>query len=229
MERDFLVPLGRLSSTRAGAIVTFISEDGREYRGRIVRMEEHAALVRAFEKLDFPSESTLHVALVQALPKREKMLLILQKGVELGVTRFIPCTSSKSLPSSAMARGQDKSHRWPATVQKAVEQCRRRIVPTVGPVDSLSRVLRSFSSSDAAKLVLYEQEPTTRLKDLISTRGRPETVILVCGPEGGFTEGEVLLARESGFVPVRLGGRILRCETAVMAAVSIIQYAWGDL
>jgi 16S rRNA (uracil1498-N3)-methyltransferase len=229
VEGDFLVPAGRLSSTRVGAIITFVSEDGLEFRGRIVGLEKRTALVRVFEKLDFPSESALHLTLVQALPNREKMLFILQKGVELGVTAFIPCRSSRSAPSVAMARGQNKSHRWPATVQKAVEQCRRRVVPTVGPVDSLSEILRSFSSGDAVKLILYEQEPTTRLKDLVSTQGQPQAVVLVCGPEGGFTEGEVFLARESGFVPVRLGGRILRCETAAIAAVSIIQHVWGDL
>lgn len=228
-ERDLTVPAGPLSSRRIGAIVTFRSDDGSEYRGRILTVEHDLAVVRAFEKLDFPSESSLHLTLVQAIPTREKMLFVLQKGTELGVHRFIPCTSAKSIALTIPAEGQDKSHRWPAVVEKAVEQCRRRVVPAIASIGPFSEIIRSFTDDDATKLILYENERTTRLRDLVSAPGRPGRVALVCGPEGGFTEEEVLFARDHGFIPLRLGGRILRCETAAVAAISIVQHVWGDL
>jgi 16S rRNA (uracil1498-N3)-methyltransferase len=229
MERDFPVPIGHLPSRRIGAIVTFRTDDGAEYRGRILAVEHDMAIVRAFGKLDFPSESALHLTLVQAIPTRERMLFVLQKGTELGVNRFIPCTSQKSVTSMTRAKGQDKSHRWPVAVEKAVEQCRRRVVPAIAPIGAFSEVVRSFAEDDVIKLILYENEKTTRMRDLLPAQNRPDRVVLACGPEGGFTEGEVLLSREHGFVPLRLGGRVLRCETAAVAAVSIIQHVWGDL
>jgi len=229
VERDFPVRTAHLSSTRVGAVVTVTTDEGTEYRGRILRVENDTAIVRAFEKLDFASESPLRLTMVQALPTREKMLFILQKGTELGVHEFIPCTSAKSVTTVASGKEQDKSHRWSAVVEKAVEQCRRRSVPVVAPLGVFSQVIRSFSGGDAIKFILYEKEKFTRLRDLMSAQAQPDRVVLVCGPEGGFAEGEVLLARENGFIPLRLGGRVLRSETAAIAAVSIIQHVWGDV
>jgi 16S rRNA (uracil1498-N3)-methyltransferase len=229
MERDFPVPIGRLASKRIGAIVTFRTDDGTEYRGRILAVEHDTGIVRAFGKIDFPSESALHLTLIQAIPTRERMLFVIQKGTELGVHRFIPCTSQKSVTSMAPAKGQDKSHRWQVIVERAVEQCRRRVVPAIAPIGAFPEVVRSFAEDGAIKLILYENETTTRMRDLLGAENRPEAVVLVCGPEGGFAEEEVLLAREYGFVPLRLGGRVLRCETAAIAAISIVQHVWGDL
>ncbi len=227
-ERDLPVPASRLSSTRPGTIVT-IEEGGLEYRARVLRVEGATAIVRAFERLECSSESTLHLTLVQALPGREKMALILEKATELGVHRFVPCVSAKSENPAVSTKGQNKSHRWARVVQKAVEQCRRRAVPKIAPVRPFSEAIRSLSSLDALKLILYEREKVLHLRDLSTAGERPGGVVLVCGPEGGFTEGEVRAAEENGFTSIRLGGRILRCETASIAAVSIIQHLWGDL
>jgi 16S rRNA (uracil1498-N3)-methyltransferase len=228
-ENDIAVPSSLLSHTRVGAVVTIKADDGFEYRGRILRIERDVAIVRAFEKLHFPTESLLHLTLVQALPTREKMSFIIQKTVELGVNSIIPCRSAKSVDHTVPGKGQDKSHRWPAIAAKAVEQCRRRTVPAIAPIDYFSRVVQTLGNEDGLKVVLYERESTERLKDLAVKVDEPHRVIVICGPEGGFSEDEVLHAEDNGFRPVRLGGRILRCETAAITAVSIIQHVWGDL
>lgn len=229
METDIPVPRALLSTARIGAIVTVRNDDDREYRGRLIRIEGETALVRTFDELDFPTESHLGITLIQAIPGREKMALIVQKATELGVARIVPCTTSRSVLSGHPGEGQDKSHRWPVVARKAVEQCRRRVAPIVSACFVFSETIDLFSAETGLKLILYEKEKATRLKDLASTGERPDELVIACGPEGGFTDEEVLLARENGFVPIRFGGRTLRCETAALAALSIVQYEWGDL
>lgn len=230
MERDVVVPARLLSSTRIGGIVTFLTDDGAEHRGRLLRVENENAVIRAFEKLSFTTESPLYLTLAQALPNREKMAFIMQKAVELGVNRIIPCHSAKSASLHLPVKGQDKSHRWPVIAARAVEQCRRRVVPEIAQIADFVQITQSLGNEDGLKIILYERESARRLKDLASeSGGRPCRVAVFCGPEGGFTQEEIIQAERNGFVPVRLGGRMLRCETAAVAAISIIEHLWGDL
>jgi 16S rRNA (uracil1498-N3)-methyltransferase len=228
-ERDIPVPVTRVSSTRQGAIVTIEGDCGLEFRARVLRTEGDEVIVRVFEKLDFPSESPLQLVLVQALPRQEKMALILEKATELGAHRFVPCISARSADPALPTRSQDKMHRWASVVSRAVEQSRRRVAPTIQPVTPFAEAIQSFSEGNAAKIILYEKEKAGRIEDLFTLHPQPTEVTLVCGPEGGFTEDEIGYAKENGFDSLRLGGRILRCETAAIAAISILQHVWGDL
>ena len=157
--------------------------------------------------------------------------MIIQKATELGVQEIIPCTSGRSITPGGTGLGQDKSHRWPQVARRAVAQCRRRVAPLVAPCRSLTDALDGFSACEGMKLILFEKERAMRLTDLGRQRRRekPGRVVIACGPEGGFTDEEIFFARAKGFVPVRLGGRVLRCETAALAAIAIIQHEWGDL
>ncbi len=229
MERNVRVPISLLSTVRPGAIVTVPGEGGKEYRGRIVESTHDEALVRLFEELPFITESHLDICLIQAVPKKEKMAFIIQKATELGVDRIIPCTSDRSTTIGQAAAWQDKSHRWAMVAEKAAEQCRRRSRPSLGSICSFSQAVDSLSDFAGVKLLLYEKEGKVRLKDLALTDMPMERVAVACGPEGGFTDEEVAFAQERGFTAVRLGGRILRCETAALAALSVIQFQWGDL
>ncbi len=228
METDLSFPKASLSSSRIGAIVTIEGPGGSEYRGRLVRVDGDIAVVRVFEELTLPAESCLGITLVQAIPKKEKMGFIVQKATELGVNRILPCLSARSaIPEEG--EDQDKSHRWPHIARRAMEQCRRRAVPIVSPQSDFAGAIESFSGVTALKLILYEKERAGRLKEIAATKKKPDSVVIVCGPEGGFTGQEAAFAAAKGFNPVRLGGRILRCETAALAALSIVQYEWGDL
>ncbi len=229
METDRRVPLSLLSETRRGAIVT-VKGEGGEYRGRIVRIDGEEAEVRVFEELPFGSESPLHIILIQAVPKKERMELIIQKATELGAAAVFPCMSERSVTAEAHS-GQDKSHRWQAVARRAVEQCRRRVVPHVAPWRTFEAVVSDAAACGGLKLILYEKERSTRLTDFLERAEgeRPERVVIACGPEGGFTENEVLTAVKNGFIPVSLGGRVMRCETAGLAVLSILQHEWGDI
>jgi 16S rRNA (uracil1498-N3)-methyltransferase len=229
MERNIRVPKSLLSAVRPGAIVTVPLKGGKEYRGRIIESTGDEVIVRLFEELPFATESHLHICLIQAVPQKEKMAFIIQKATELGVNRIIPCVSDRSTAIGRAGGRQDKSHRWGAVAEKATEQCRRRNAPFLEAVCSFSQAIEGFSGFDGAKLMLYEKEARVRLKDLAPADMPMGKVVVACGPEGGFTDEEVSFARERGFVAVTLGGRILRCETAALAALSVIQFQWGDL
>jgi 16S rRNA (uracil1498-N3)-methyltransferase len=229
MERNVRIPAKLVSSVRPGAIVTVPVDGEGEYRGRVVESTGDEVIVRLFEELPFVTESRLHICLIQAVPTKEKMAFIIQKATELGVNRITPCISARSTPVGRPAAQQDKSHRWDAVAEKAVQQCRRRGAPLLDDVCSFPQAVERFADFDGARLMLYEKEAKVRLKDLASADMPMERVVVACGPEGGFTDEEVAFARERGFVAVRLGGRILRCETAALAALSIIQFEWGDL
>jgi 16S rRNA (uracil1498-N3)-methyltransferase len=229
MQTDRRVPIALLSATRKGAIVT-VEGEGGEYRGRLVRIDGEEAEVHVFEELPFASEPPIDIVLIQAVPKKERMEFVIQKATELGVKAIFPCMSEKS-NTPGTTGGQDKSHRWQAVARRAVGQCRRRLVPRVAPCRDFKEALREQAVGNALKLILYEKERTARLKDLLERPpgGKPERVVIACGPEGGFTGDEVRMATENGFIPVSLGSRVLRCETAALAVLSIVQHEWGDL
>jgi len=264
---DVELPVSSLSHCRIGAIVT-VQAEGAEYRARIIGIAREKATLRPFERLSRPSESSLTITLIQSLPKKERMELIIQKATELGVAAILPCTSAKSITLSERDARQSKIHRWAAMAAKAAEQSRRRLVPHLGNCVDLAAALKNASEAEL-KLILHEKEVELDLHslacqeinaDLHSSgdrdgseeptqayvgvrRGerrsdnegihlkanRHKSMAIAAGPEGGFTEEEVMLARSHGYVPVRLGGRILRCETASIAAISIAQFVWGDL
>lgn len=222
---DLEIPVSRLSNDRVGAIVTVRTEAG-ECRGRITGTANGIASVHLFERLSRPSESCLAMTLIQALPKKERMELIIQKATELGVTVLMPCISAKSITLSEREASQSKAHKWTAIAAKAVEQSRRRVIPLIEECVHLSAALEKASEA-GLKLILYEKEVRLDLHDLAVKNVK--SLAIAAGPEGGFTEDEVILAQKYGYVPVRLGGRILRCETASIAALSIAQFLWGDL
>jgi 16S rRNA (uracil1498-N3)-methyltransferase len=222
---DIEVPVSSLSHRRVGAIVT-VEAEGVEYRARVVDMADGKATLHLFERLSRPSESCLTITLIQALPKKEKMELIIQKATELGVAAILPCVSARSITLSEREASQSKAHRWTAIAAKAVEQSRRRLIPHIEGCVDLAAALKKASEADL-KLILYEKEVELDLHRV--TGKKVESLAIAAGPEGGFTEDEVMLSRTYGYMPVRLGGRVLRCETASIAALSIAQYLWGDL
>ena len=222
---DIKLPLSILPRQRIGAILTVQVGDA-EYRARITDIVDGIATLRPFEELSPPSESNISITLIQALPKKEKMELIIQKATELGVSIIRPCVSAKSITLSERVQHQDKTHRWAAIAAKAAEQSRRRVIPRIEQCTDLAAALNAASEAEL-KLMLYEKEALYTLHGFVDKH--VGSITIVAGPEGGFTREEAALARTYGYTPVRLGGRILRCETASIAAISIIQFVWGDL
>ena len=200
---------------------------GKAFRGRITELKPDLARVRIFEEMPGPAEPPFDLVLFQALPARERMELIIQKATELGATAIHPLKSRHSISLQEREATQPKAHRWQHIAEKAAAQCRRSIVPTVAPYCSFAEALVQARDLEL-KIILWEKE-RTRLAALLKDRPVPLGIALMVGPEGGWAEEEVAEAQDEGFVAVSLGGRILRTETAAIAACAILQYAWGGI
>ncbi len=211
---------------RVGSIVTLTDSLGKDYRGRVLSLSGKRACVLIFEAFRSPTESSIEIILLQALPEKERMEWIIQKVTELGASTVIPFKSKRSISLEDRDAKQKKSHRWQEIALKAVRQSRRAKVPQVGPYRSFEEALE-FCKGEGLRILLWEKEGESLKKILRDYL--PKKMYVMVGPEGGFTRGEVSIAKERGFIPIKLGQRILRTETAAMTLVGIIQYELGDL
>jgi len=166
------------------------------------------------------SEKALPLTLFQGLPKGDKFDLILQKGTELGLSRFVPTLCERCQPS-----GRGRPQRWQRIMSEAARQSRRMLLPRLDETTPLAEALTACDHE--LKLVPWEQSATP-LAEVLPSQPPRDAAILV-GPEGGLTSGEVEFAMRRGFRPVSLGERILRTETAGFAVAGILQYLYGDL
>jgi 16S rRNA (uracil1498-N3)-methyltransferase len=214
---------------RLGIGDTVVLFDGRggEADVRIVRIGPRAleARVEARRTLDTPLRPDL--MLIQSLTKGDKFEFVIQKATELGVTRLLPVTSSRSIQRIDHTRALGRQVRWRKIVREAARQCGRADVPEIEPVTSIETALDA-APKDALKLLFWEGARQKSLKkELPATR--PACIVVAIGPEGGFSLQEVDAARAAGFIVVGMGPRILRAETAAVTALSIVGYVLGDL
>jgi len=212
---------------RPGEIFTLMDSFRTFYRARCLERDGQGRVLVPFQKFLHPPESALEIIVYQALPEKERFELVLQKLTEIGVKRIVPYVSQRSITLEERDAGQKKSHRWPEVILKAAKQCRRAMIPELAPVLDWDEALAEMEEADL-RLMLYEGETCWTFKEAIRGQ-RPDRVALLVGPEGGFDLEEATRAQQRGILPVSLGGRILRTETAAMVGASMIQYALGDL
>ena len=211
---------------RPGEAVTVCDPDGRLFRARLLALSVESADMTAFEEIG-PSEPGPDITLIQALPERERMELILQKAAELGVTRVLPFKSSKSISLDELDSRQRRSHNWGAIALKAAKQSRRPDIPEILPYAELGGAL-GLAQEAGLKIMLSERPGIETLKGLLDKTQRPvRAAALLVGPEAGLTDEEAKRAEGAGFVPVSLGQRILRTETAAIFGVGVLRYELG--
>jgi len=214
-----------LKVLRVGAGDTAILFDGRRGQWRATLHPAGKALratLTAFEDSD--PEPPLLLTLVQALPASDKMDLVVQKAVELGVVRIQPVAAKRSVVRLAGERAERRVEHWRNIAIASCEQCGRNRVPAVAPILDLPQYLGIAARENALRFV-FAPGATGSLRDLKAPQG---PVSLLVGPEGGFEEGELLAAHAAGFQPIRLGPRVLRTETAGIGAVAAMMALWGD-
>jgi 16S rRNA (uracil1498-N3)-methyltransferase len=168
----------------------------------------------------FEREQPCPLRLLQALPKGDKFELVLQKGTELGVTVFQPVLSGRAVSRPETGR----TTRWERIITEAARQSRRPRLPQLAPLLPLSAALAMVS--EPLRLVLWEQG--ARALAEVLPAGAPAGVALLVGPEGGFSAAEIGTISTAGFLPVHLGPRILRTETAGLAVAAVLQHLYGD-
>lgn len=201
---------------------------GGEYRGTIREIARDSLLV-AIEERRLPplSAGETRITLYQGLPKGDKLELILQKCTELGVGEVVPFQAERSVSRVSAERVEEKVGRWRRIAAEAARQAGRLTVPEVHFAATLGEALRS--ADQELRLLLWEAEETATLKDALAMATAPASIAIIVGPEGGISPAEAATAIRAGFAPVTLGKRILRTETAGLAAMAILQYEFGDL
>lgn len=213
---------------RAGEVLTVVDPEATVYRARITAIDAEGASCVPFERLAGAVESPLRVEVFQALPERERFELVLQKLTELGVARIVPMESRHSTTLAERDAGQRKSHRWPEVILRAARQCRRAMLPELFAPLAFDDALSLAAAGELKLLLDVDDDAPWTLSESIASL-RPQSVVLMVGPEGGFSAGEREAARAAGFLPVRLGPRILRTETAAIVATALVQGLLGDL
>ncbi|TLD47487.1 MAG: Ribosomal RNA small subunit methyltransferase E [Accumulibacter sp.] len=206
--------------------MTLFDGTGGEYRAQIVASDRRRVSVELTHWSAVERESLLPVTLVQALQAGEKMDLTVQKAVELGVARIVPVLSRRSVPRLAGERAGRRLEHWRAVISAACEQCGRNRLPELLPVEPLASWLARPQPAGARRLMLAAGAACSLARVPPPLAGQP--VELLVGAEGGLAAEEVQLAALSGFLSVRLGPRVLRTETAGLAALAAMQVLWGD-
>lgn len=190
------------------------------------RVEDGLARGRVRAAAPAGGEPAIRITLFQGLAKGEKMELVVQHGTELGITEFVAVAAARSVVKLDEKKAAQRRERWQRIAREAAEQSRRGAVPTVRPPHTWEEAVARIPEFDLA-LVAWEGggEP---LRAVLEARPEARAFALFVGPEGGLTAEEVELARRAGAIPVTLGPRILRTETAPLAAIAAILYARGE-
>ena len=212
---------------RGDSLVLF-DGSGMEYPSRIIEATARNVTLRILGKLPGRSESPIHIRVGIGLLKANKMDLVIQKISELGVQELCPVAARRAVPALHPDRAEQKRKRWRTIAREASRQSGRSTVADVGQVSSRDEFVGR--SGDADMSLLFTTEAARPLDELARQKGgRPGRVLLLVGPEGGFSPEEEQIAQKQGFLPVGLGPRVLRAETAAILAVGLVQYAFGDL
>lgn len=202
--------------------IVLFNGDGNEYSGIIISVQRKKVIVEIDACLSVSNESPLHLHLGQGVSKGDRMDMVLQKSVELGVSEITPIITERCAVKLEPSRWEKKRQQWQKIIIGACEQSGRNIVPTLNEPISLVQWLSQSTSS--SRVVLAPGASHTLAKQPYNTHGYR----LLIGPEGGLSETEIHQANENGYLSVSLGPRILRTETAALTSLSILQAQHGD-
>ncbi|HSF33487.1 MAG TPA: 16S rRNA (uracil(1498)-N(3))-methyltransferase, partial [Candidatus Tectomicrobia bacterium] len=215
--------LTRVLRLRPGAQVVVFNGHGHEYVAEVERLEADGVVCRILCQTEAPPPEAVFITLGQGLPKAEKFAWVIQKTTELGVSEIVPLLTERVISQLSEGHIAAKLGRWEKLAREACKQSGRVTVPHLRPPTPLETFFASCQSA-GLKLVLWEGEPTRPLRDVLAASEPVASVAVVVGPEGGLTPQEVACGAAYGFLPVGLGKRILRTETAGLLAVALLQY-----
>jgi len=217
----------RVLRLKAGDEIIVFDSLGKEYEGTIIEETTSSVVIKIQNIFLSKRDSPLDVTLAQSLLKGEKMDYLIQKATELGVKEIIPFFSSRSVPLLEKSGRLKRHHRWGRIAIEASKQCGRGVVPKIESLQDYSEMLQ-LASPGSLRLILWEREGG-QLKEVLERSKEKTRIFFIIGPEGGFSQEEVEEAKRAGFIPVTLGRRILRAETASLCLLSILQYEKGDI
>jgi len=203
-------------------LVILFNGQGGEYQGKVSEVSRKSVLINLLSFNDNSIESPLNITLGIGISRGERMEFAIQKSVELGVHKISPLLTEHCSVKINADKKQKKIDHWQKISQNAAEQCGRTAIPLVSSIDSFQR----WVINQSGLKVFLDPFSDTALSQL---QPNDKQVTLLAGPEGGFSEQEREIAKAAGFIPIRLGPRVLRTETSALAALTAVQLLWGDL
>ncbi len=208
---------------KQGDEIVICNGQGKDCYCIINKVSEADITAKIISTKDTGTELKSKITLFQGLPKKDKMELIIQKAVELGVHDIVPVITKRAVVKLEDKKKEEKKlERWQAIAEEAAKQSGRGIIPIVKPVQSFKEALTNAKKMGQAVIPYENATGMTRTRELISSMGQLETIGIFIGPEGGFEESEIKLAMDNNILPITLGRRILRTETAGLAILSMI-------
>ncbi|MNM10123.1 Ribosomal RNA small subunit methyltransferase E [compost metagenome] len=227
--------IARVMRGRPGDKLIVSDGASREALTEIAEIGEGVVTAAILEMLPMTHEPKAKITVAQSLPKGDKMEIVIQKCTEIGAAAFVPFLSERTIVQYDERKEGKRLERWRKIAKEAAEQAHRNIVPEISAPLSWKELLKS-AEGYAAVFFCYEKEEGLQLRTAVAPwaerlkNGAEENAVLVIvGPEGGFSEDECREAEEAGAVSVGLGRRILRCETAGMVAAACILYETGEM
>ncbi|MBC8198927.1 MAG: 16S rRNA (uracil(1498)-N(3))-methyltransferase [Desulfobacterales bacterium] len=213
---------------KQGDIITLFDGAGNEYEARIISLSPSSVNVSIIRTFPSTTESPVQIIVAQAFLKQRKMDNLVRQLTELGITKWVPFISKRSVPRPDNKRLADRINRWKKISKEALKQCNRGRIMEIGPTVSFEDTF-NISRQSSLKIAFWENE-SKPINLALSRSDRPfNNIFIMIGPEGGFTSQEIEKAKACGFITATLGPRILRAETAAIAASVLIQYLFGDI
>jgi len=209
-------------------VIAVIDGRGHAFECRIRSVSPEAVTVMAEKAHASKKESHVQITFAQAMLKSKKMDTLIRQATELGISRWVPFFSERSVPTPDQKRLSARVERWNKISREALKQCGRDIFMEVLPPVSMEAVLKQGESCDR-KIIFWECESGSAVTSMPAPQDQIRSLVVVVGPEGGFSAREVELATSLGYAPMSLGPRILKAETAAIAAAVLMQYRFGDM
>ena len=209
---------------RIGEEVTVSDGQGKEYLCQVLDFEEEQVQLKIVETKASDAELPSKIYLFQGLPKSDKMELIIQKAVELGVAEIVPMATKRAVVKLDAKKAAKKVQRWNEIAKSAAKQSKRGMIPEVKSVMSFKEAVEYGKSMDMLLIPYEDAEGIVHSRQVVESVKGKKSLGIYIGPEGGFPEEEVSLAMEAGAEPITLGHRILRTETAGMALLSVLMF-----
>jgi 16S rRNA (uracil1498-N3)-methyltransferase len=221
--------IGKVLRMQPGETILLVDRQGKAWQSRLVALSHQRVQVVVEASREKLVEPPIKLILVQGLPKGDKFDLIVEKNVELGVSVICPVFSRRTVVSLDAVKAQKRLERWQRIAEEAAKQCGRASIPLVKPLADFPSAVMGLPSCGLA-LIPWEDEKIRSLKEVVAGINAPnQPVAVLIGPEGGWDEEEVVFAQKRGVIPVSLGPRILRTETAGLAVIAVLMYQLGDL
>ena len=209
---------------KVGEEVSVHDDVNRKYLCRIEKLLEERVVLSIVEQQESDTELSCPIYLFQGLPKGDKMEWIIQKCVELGVHAIVPVATKRAVVKLDEKKAQKKVNRWNAIAESAAKQAGRALIPQIATCITFEKALRMCNGLDAALIPYEKAEGMQHARDQVRALHGKHSIGIFIGPEGGFEESEIEAARAAGAIPITLGHRILRTETAGLTMLSILMF-----